>query len=100
MERAAAVPYIRANVDVHVHLGDDAHVRADVDSNVHPWDSPDVRADVGADIGREGGRSEERSRTCDGGDDARGLRHLSSPASGDGGVLRGAAEGTLKSPQT
>ena len=77
MEHAASAPYIRANVDAQVRVGDDAHVRADVDSNVHPWDGPDVRADVGADIGRESGRSEERSRTCDGGDDVEVLGVIS-----------------------
>jgi hypothetical protein len=77
MEDATAVPYIRANVDAHVHAGDDAHVGANVDSDVHPRDRPDVRADVGPDIRREGGWSEEHRRTCDGGDDEWGLRHLS-----------------------
>jgi hypothetical protein len=80
MERAAVAPYVRANVDAHIHVGDDtnigAHVRADVDSHVHPWDSPDVGAHVRADIGRKGGRSEERRRGDDGGDDMERLSHL------------------------
>ncbi len=39
-------PHVRADIDVHIHVGDDtnigANVGANIDSNVHPWDCPNV----------------------------------------------------------